>query len=227
MSRTQRLLSLLQILRRHRHPVQGQQLADELGISIRTLYRYIATLHAQGADIQGAPGLGYTLRPGFTLPPLMFTRQEIAALVLGSRWVAKRSDPDLAQAATEALTKIAAVLPPDLRVELDTMPLLVGPANGPVENIEPGMLRQAIHDEIKLHIHYRDLNGRLTERLVWPIALGHFEQVRILIAWCELRQGFRHFRTDRIEKIISTQTHYPERRHTLLNTWKTSQNIPG
>lgn len=88
MSRTQRLFNLIQILRRHRYPVTGKQLADELDVSLRTLYRDIATLQTQGASIEGEPGLGYVLRPGFMLPPLMFSEDEIEALVLGSRWVA-------------------------------------------------------------------------------------------------------------------------------------------
>ena len=92
MSRTERLLDLIQLLRRHRAPVAGPTLASELGVSIRPLYRDIATLQAQGADIEGEPGLGYVLRPGFTLPPLMFSADEIEALVLGSRWVARRSE---------------------------------------------------------------------------------------------------------------------------------------
>src|SRR6478672_2616585 len=111
MSRTSRLLDLLELLRRHRSPVRGPALADQLGISIRTLYRDIATLQAQGADIQGEPGLGYVLRPGFMLPPLMFTREEIEALVLGSRWVAIRGDARLGAAADNAVAKIRAVLP--------------------------------------------------------------------------------------------------------------------
>jgi predicted DNA-binding transcriptional regulator YafY len=91
-SRANRLLDLIQILRRHRYPVSGAALASELGISLRTLYRDIGTLQAQGATIDGAPGLGYVLRPGFMLPPLMFSHEEIEALALGSRWVADRAD---------------------------------------------------------------------------------------------------------------------------------------
>ena len=97
MSRSERLLDLLQILRGYRQPVSGQVLADRLGVSIRTLYRDIATLQGQGADIQGEPGLGYVLKPGFMLPPLMFTVDEIEALVLGARWVARRGDDRLGQ----------------------------------------------------------------------------------------------------------------------------------
>ena len=111
MSRAQRLLDLLQLLHRHRRPVTGQSLADELGVSVRTLYRDIATLQAQGAHIEGEPGLGYVLRPGFLLPPLMFSEEELSALVLGMRWVADRGDGPLARAARDATAKIAAVLP--------------------------------------------------------------------------------------------------------------------
>src|SRR5436189_6140686 len=127
MSRAERLLELMQVLRRHRRPVSGESLAREVGISIRTLYRDIASLQAQGAHIDGEPGMGYVLRPGFMLPPLMFSEEEIEALVLGSRWVADRGDAALGQAARTALAKIAAVLPPDLKASLDTSSLLIGP----------------------------------------------------------------------------------------------------
>src|SRR3954452_10917944 len=125
MSRTSRLLDLLELLRRHRSPVSGPELAAQIGISIRTLYRDIATLQGQGADIQGEPGLGYVLRPGFTLPPLMFSADEIEALVLGSRWVAVRGDARLGAAASNAVAKIRAVLPGELRDSVDAATLTV------------------------------------------------------------------------------------------------------
>ena len=115
MSRSQRLLDLIQLLRRHRHPVSGADIARELDISLRSLYRDVATLQAQGAPIEGAPGLGYVLRDGFTLPPLMFSVDEIEALMLGTRWVMDRGDTRLAAAARDALAKVAAVLPAPLR----------------------------------------------------------------------------------------------------------------
>src|SRR5262249_40301365 len=102
MSRAARLLELIQLLRQHRHPVSGQVLADALGISLRTLYRDIATLQGEGATIDGEPGVGYLLRPGFLLPPLMLAEEEIEALVLGMRWVAERGDHPLQQAAGRA-----------------------------------------------------------------------------------------------------------------------------
>jgi predicted DNA-binding transcriptional regulator YafY len=116
-------------LRRHRHPVSGAELAQRLGVSLRTLYRDIATLQAQGARIEGEAGLGYVLRPGFTLPPLMFTEDEIEALVLGMRWVADRADEHLADAARQALHRIAAVLPQDLRYTLKAVPCWWLPAS--------------------------------------------------------------------------------------------------
>src|SRR5438128_6875775 len=114
MSRSQRLLDLIQVLRRHRRPVTGAVLAEDVGVSLRTLYRDIETLKAQGARIDGEAGVGYVLRPGFMLPPLMFSEDEIEAIVLGSRWVADRTDAPLGNAARTALAKIAAVLPRDL-----------------------------------------------------------------------------------------------------------------
>src|SRR6187399_3700871 len=117
MSRAERQQELMQVLRRHRRPVSGALLARELGISLRTLYRDIASLQARGAHIDGEPGMGYLLRPGFMLPPLMFSEEEIEALVLGSRWVADRGDSEMAEAALNVLAKVGAVLPPDLRNE--------------------------------------------------------------------------------------------------------------
>ena len=127
MSRAQRLLDLIQALRRHRFPVSGQKLADELGVSLRTLYRDIRTLQSQGAHIEGEAGIGYVLRPGYMLPPLMFSDEEIEALALGTRWVAARTDTRLAKAATNALAKISAVLPSELREQMDATSLLVAP----------------------------------------------------------------------------------------------------
>ena len=119
MSRAQRLLDLIQILRRQRRVVAGAVLAEELGVSLRTVYRDIETLKAQGAHIEGKAGLGYVLRPGFMLPPLMFSHEEIEALVLGSRWVSERADGPLGKAARNVLAKVGAVLPDDLKADID------------------------------------------------------------------------------------------------------------
>jgi predicted DNA-binding transcriptional regulator YafY len=224
MSRSERLLSLLQVLRRHRRPVSGRTLADEVGISIRTLYRDIAALRAQGADIEGEPGVGYVLRPGYMLPPLMFSRAEIEALVLGGRWVAKLADAPLTAAADDALAKITAVLPAELRNDLDSTMLFVGPRSiGDSERIDLEAVRKVIRAERKLRITYVDGAGAQTERTIWPFALGYFEQMRILVGWCETRKDFRHFRTDRILAMSELKERYPRRGATLLRDWRKTQ----
>ncbi|HWM47595.1 MAG TPA: YafY family protein [Xanthobacteraceae bacterium] len=226
MSRAQRLLDLIQILRRHRRPVAGGALAAELGVSLRTLYRDIATLQAQGAHIEGEPGVGYLLRPGFMLPPLMFSEEEIEALVLGSRWVSERGDAPLAAAARNAIAKIAAVLPDELRERLDATTLLV-PATGAavIGDAELATIRAAIRAERKLIIAYRDSAERTTRRTIWPFAVGYFERVRVVAAWCELRQDFRSFRTDRIAELTATTTRYARRRQALLKEWRVREGI--
>jgi predicted DNA-binding transcriptional regulator YafY len=227
MSRAERLLDLIQILRGHRQPVSGQALADELDISLRTLYRDIASLQGQGAGIEGEAGVGYILKPGFMLPPLMFSEEEIEALVLGSRWVAKRGDARLGAAAENALAKIAAVLPEDLRDALEASALLVGAGEEiAAGDVELATIREAIRRERKLRIRYRDRNAEETRRTIWPFALGSFDRARVVAAWCELRQGFRHFRTDRIAAVTLTERRYPRRRQALLKDWRGIEDIP-
>jgi predicted DNA-binding transcriptional regulator YafY len=226
-ARSERLLELIQVLRRHRRPVSGRVLADELGVSLRTLYRDIQTLIGQGASIDGEAGVGFVLRPGFVLPPLMFSDEELEALVLGSRLVAQRSDEPLARAAMNVIAKIAAVLPDDLRESIEGTGLLAGGRPRRVkEPLDLTPIRAAIRAEQKLILHYVDANGDRSRRTVWPIALGFFEQTRVLAAWCELRQDFRHFRTDRIVTLRQTERRYPRRRRALMKEWQEIEDIP-
>ena len=221
MSRTERLLDLLQILRRHRAPVSGSSLAAELDISIRTLYRDIATLQGQGAEIEGEPGLGYVLRPGFMLPPLMFSIDELEALILGAQWAGRQSDDSrLSKAAGSALSKIGAVLPDDLRREIDAGTLYVTERRNRPVQVDPSLLRDAIRKEIKLRIGYRDDAGAETERVIWPFVIGFFEQHKVVGAWCELRNDYRHFRIDRIASLAATGERAPRRRHAMLKEWR-------
>jgi predicted DNA-binding transcriptional regulator YafY len=224
-TRSARLLDLIQLLRRHRRPVSGRALADELGVSLRTLYRDISTLQGQGAPIEGASGFGYVLRPGFLLPPLMFQEDEVEALVLGSRWVAEHGDARLVMAARNALARITAVLPAELREAADASALLVGPGE-PAASVDLAVIRLSIRGEHKLNIAYRDDASRETERVIWPCAIGFFDRARVVVAWCELRQGFRHFRTDRITRLEPLPTRYPRRRQALLREWREAEGIP-
>ncbi|SKA21251.1 helix-turn-helix transcriptional regulator [Consotaella salsifontis] len=225
MSRSERLLRLLQVLRAHRRPVSGRLLAEETGVSLRTLYRDIASLQAQGAAIEGEAGVGYVLKPGFLLPPLMFSSEEIEALVLGSRWVAERGDGALSAAARGALAKIAAVLPEDLKTELQTSGLVVASMEIEHHAVPLALLRQAVRERRKLTIHYRDGGDAESRRTVWPFVLAFFDQVRMLVAWCELRQDFRHFRADRIGAAEMSGERYPSSRPALMKAWRDSQGI--
>ena len=226
MSRAARLIDLVQALRRHRRPVTGTVLAAELAVSLRTLYRDIATLRGQGAPIDGEAGVGYVLKPGFLLPPLMFGDEEIEALALGARFVAEHGDPRLARAARDAIARIETVLPADLRERLDDAGLWIGPSKRrPPEPVDADLLRRAIREEKKLDLAYADAEGRPSRRIVWPIALAFFERVRILVAWCELRGGFRHFRVDRMSEARLVDDRYPRRRRTLVRDWRRVQGV--
>lgn len=228
MSRSERLLQLLQVLRRHRRPVSGQELAREMAVSLRTLYRDIASLKAQGAEIDGEPGLGYVLKPGFVLPPLMFSSAEIEALMLGMRWVADRGDPALAAGARDAAARIAAVLPRALRRELETSALLVGTSmrrTADATTLE--LMRAAIRDGLKMKLAYRDKQGVTSHRVIWPFAVVYFEEARVLSAWCELRGDFRNFRADLIVRLEPLAEHSPRSPNVLLDEWRRSLQASG
>ncbi len=224
--RTERLLTLLQALRRHRQPVSGRSLANEVGISIRTLYRDIATLQALGAEIEGEAGVGYMLRPSFFLPPLMLSQTEIEALTLGMRWVSTFADKPLARSADDALAKIEAILPPDLRDGVGAIPLRVGPPpSRQAEEEDLSELRQAIRNERKLKILYRNREGNECERIIWPFAIGYFVDGRILVGWCELRGDYRHFRTDNILRARVLDESTPRRPLDLFRQWRAAYKL--
>ncbi len=222
MSRSARLLRLLQALRGRRHPVTAARLAEALEVSERTIYRDIADLTAQGAPISGEAGFGYVLRPGLFLPPLMLTEDEVEAVLLGLRYVDQRGDEVLKAAAAEALTKIGAVLSPEAQASLAVPLTLPGPslAAFPVNTVSLDDLRAAIRAQTRLDIAYEDEQGRRTRRIVWPIQLGFMDRARVLAAWCELRQDFRTFRTDRIAGLTPLDR-YPGRRADLVRRLRT------
>ncbi|MDC9589944.1 YafY family protein [Xenorhabdus sp. XENO-10] len=228
MSRAQRLLSLMEILRSYHFPVQGKVLAHKLNISLRTLYRDIATLQAQGVSIEGEAGIGYVLRPGFVLPPLMLTQNEIEALALGASWVVKRADPQLKASANSAIKKIAAVIPTELKQYLETNSLLIGPAATKVQtSVDIPRIRQAISHRHKITFAYLDLKSNQSMRTIWPFALGYFENISIVIGWCELRKTFRHFRSDRMSDLKIEPQCYPRSRQSLLKEWRETEKIPN
>jgi predicted DNA-binding transcriptional regulator YafY len=226
MSRSQRLLQLVQVLRRHRGPVSAEILADELGVSTRSIYRDVQTLRGQGAPIDGEAGVGYVLQAGFLLPPLMFSDDELEALVLGLRLAAEHGDDGLGKAAVDVVAKLRAVLPRDLRDLVDATALLAGPMRRrPPDGVELSLVRRAIREQKKVHLAYVDLKERQSERTIWPIALAFFERARVIVAWCESREDFRAFRADRVRRWTALDEGYPRSRQVLLRQWRDSQGI--
>ena len=215
--RSTRLLSLLQSLRARRHPVTAAALARELEVSERTIYRDLSDLAAQGAPIQGEAGIGYVLRPGLFLPPLMLTEDETEAVLLGLRYVDQRGDEVLTSAAASAKAKIAAILSNEMRETAEAPLSIPGPpAEAFPENKVPlTVLRSAIRARLRLAITYVDEQGQRSDRVVWPVQLGFMDRARVLTGWCELRQAFRFFRTDRIAS-ADPRDRYPARRSDLI-----------
>ena len=202
MRRADRLLQIVQILRRTDKPTVAQTIADELEVVPRTIYRDIAALQASRVPIVGEAGVGYVLRPGYDLPPLMFDTAEIEAVVLGLAMVAERGDVELARGALDALAKIKAVMPPDATDAARKATLLVphplekGVGFGP----HVPAIRSAIRQARKLSIDYADGDGKRSRRTIWPLGLYLYSHVTLVCAWCEVRQDFRAFRPERIDR---------------------------
>lgn len=228
MSRTHRLLSLLQRLRDSRRAITAQALAEALGVSRRTLYRDIETLRAQGADIRGGAGTGYILhRSDFLLPPLSFDAAETEALVFGMRSAVAQGDEDLAEAAWRVINKIRDVLSEEWRDRLAAQAVFPMVAKMPYRADEARILpcvRHALRAARRLHIDYTDAKGEETRRVIWPLALGYSDDTRLLAAWCELRQDFRHFRCDRIQD-AKTGEAYPRPQALLLKQWQAQEKV--
>ncbi len=196
MRRADRLFLLIQILRRGR-VVTASDIAGELEVSTRTVYRDIADLTATGVPIDGEAGVGYVLRPGFDMPPLGFTTDELEALALGARIVAGSGDEKLARAAEDVLAKVAAAVPDQDAETIDAIALLAPPddTRPPVVADIPA-LRRAIRERRKVRLAYRSERGDDTTRVIRPLVLLYFGPVWLLAGWCELRRGFRNFRLD-------------------------------
>jgi predicted DNA-binding transcriptional regulator YafY len=227
MRRADRLFQIIQILRRTSNPVTAEALAAELETSKRTVYRDMADLIGQKMPIRGEAGVGYVLHAGLDLPPLMLTRDEIEAAVLGAQWVARHSDPALARAALDLIAKIGAVVPEPLRPYVLEPVTETPPArNLAADGLDMAQVRAQIHAGRKIALRYRDEQGRESERVVWPVTVGYLETVRHLIAWCELRQDFRSFRTDRVTAAGFLDERYPERPGALRAKWQRTLSAP-
>ncbi len=199
MRRADRLFEIIQFMRRNAL-TRARDLSDALEVSDRTIYRDIQDLIASGVPIEGEAGVGYVLKAGFDLPPLMFTEAEIEALVLGARIVESWADAELATAASNVIAKVEAVIPDRLRSYMANTALLAPPHHymEPVR-FDMAELRRALRSQLKVHFRYQDALAEASERTVRPLCIAYFGPVWLLSAWCELREDFRTFRLDRID----------------------------
>ncbi len=235
MRRADRLFEIIQFMRRQ--PLtRARDLAENFEVSDRTIYRDIQDLMTSGVPIEGEAGIGYVLRAGYDLPPLMFKETEIEALVLGARIVQSWADKELADAATDVIAKVEAVLPEALRTYMTNTALLAPSEHfmAPL-TFELGHLRNALRDNRKITIGYEDARGDLTNRQVRPLSLAFFGPVWLMAGWCELRDNFRTFRLDRIGQFEVAEDRFkPEPGKTLRDflarddTWiRGSEKLKG
>ncbi len=225
MRRADRLFDIIQILRSASGPVTADQIAERLEVTARTIYRDIVTLQASRVPIEGAAGIGYVLRAGFDLPPLMFTSDETEALLVGMSLLRRTSDQGLHSAAQSILAKVEAVLPGDRRGSLAKRPFYVceyGATPSPLTDLAE--IRKTIRESKKLEIEYLDASGQVTTRVIWPIAVAYYVEVELVCAWCELREDFRHFRVDRIRRLEFLKESFADSGRHLIDEWMAATN---
>lgn len=216
MRRADRLFQIVQYLRGGRLTT-ARVLAERLEVSERTVYRDIADLIGSGVPVEGEAGVGYVMRAGYEVPPMMFTRAEVSALVTGARMVKAWGGAEMARAAEEALVKIAAVLPESLRESAERVPVDAFGlcAMDPVERDRLDRIEAACTGRVRLDLLYKDEAGEATRRVVRPLGMHFWGQTWTLAAWCELRRDFRSFRVDRIGAMEDGAVFRPERDKSL------------
>ena len=221
MRRADRLFQIVQYLRGGRL-VRARQLSEWLEVSERTIYRDVADLQASGVPIEGAAGVGYIMRDGYDLPPLMFTRDEIVALLAGARLIRAWGGAAMARAAEEAMIKIDAVIPDKMRVRQNEIEIhAFAPEMTPQVRDLIDCLEAAADTRKRLSVSYLDGKGDTSSRVIRPLGLWFWGKVWTLVAWCELRQDFRMFRLDRMSQVEETgETFRPEPGKTLKDFYR-------
>ncbi|MBY5933219.1 YafY family transcriptional regulator [Tateyamaria omphalii] len=220
MRRGDRLFEIIEILRSARGPISADTIGQKLEVTKRTVYRDIAALMAQRVPIRGEAGIGYILEAGFHMPPLMLTADEIEAAILGAQWVQTRGEPELAGAAKNLIAKIEAVAPDSAQTAFVAPVTSVAPVDPPTEVLSAADIRTAIRHRRKIRLTYADTNGTETIRVIWPLLIGYRDAGRIIAAWCELREGFRYFRTERITQADLLPDKIPRRMDLLRSEWR-------
>ncbi|MDE3028450.1 MAG: YafY family transcriptional regulator [Paracoccaceae bacterium] len=225
-NRSNRLFEIIQILRSAARPVSARILAEVLEVTQRTIYRDIVALQATGVPVEGAAGVGYVMRAGYDLPPLMFTSDEIEAIAVGLSLLGRTGDVGLQDAARRVVGKITSVLPDSSGNSLGKPPLLVSNWTAiPASGIDYRDLRRAIREERKLRIEYEDASARQTDRKICPFALIYYVDSVVLAAWCELRHDYRHFRADRIRSCGFVEESFLGQADQMRKDWREQHDL--
>jgi len=209
MNKAERLFQLVMLLRSRRTAVTAETIAETMGVSVRTVYRDVQSLALSGVPVEGEPGVGYMIRPGNHLPPLIFTPEELQALMVGSRMVQAFTDQDLAQGARSAELKIRSILTEPLQRHAERQPYRI-----PILDSDDGLrevhgkLRRACEQRQKIRAVYLDEKQQKTERIVWPLGMIGWTGKWTLLAWCELRRTYRNFRFDRFEALEPLEEYF-------------------
>jgi len=227
MSRSLRMYEVIQLLRSAAGPMTAQAIGETLGVSKRTAYRDIAALQSMRVPIDGEAGVGYIMRPGFDLPPLAFSSVEIEAIVVGLALLRRTGDTGLQRAAQQVARKINDVMPDRDKSQLTKETLHVSGWNEiPFSTIEISCLRRAIRDEEKLRLAYIDAEENQTQRTILPLAVLYCIDAIILVAWCELRSDFRHFRIDRLQDFEPAGEYFSGKGGRLRQAWREHHDLP-
>ena len=217
MSKTTRLFDVIQLLRGAKGPIRARDIASALEVSVRTVYRDIASLQAMQTPILGEPGIGYVMRKGYDLPPINFDVDEAEAISVGLSLIARTGDPGLWRAAGRASRKLHEAAPGTRKLVTSSW----GVEAVPTVNLSE--LRGAIRKETKLKIVYRDVEQRETERVIWPLVLIYHVDNAMIVAWCEFRQALRHFRLDRMVGCSALPDDFRGLGDALIAQWETTQ----
>jgi len=209
MRRADRLFQLVQNLH-HERVTTARTLARELQVSERTIYRDIQDLSLSGVPITGEAGIGYKLLKGYQLPPLMFNEEELEALLIGARMVRAWTDKSLARAANQALQKIEHAIPERLKPELDREEIIIPDFSNDAFDTQLSVLRTATKQQKKTYFQYKREDGEVSRRTAHPLGLFYWGKVWTLVAWCELRDSFRHFRVDRMDQVAMLDEKFPQ-----------------
>lgn len=214
MPKSDRLFEVIQILRTANTPMKAADIAAMLEVSKRTVYRDIATLQAMRTPIYGEAGIGYVMRRGYDLPPINFDVDEVEAITIGLSMIARTGDAQLLKAAKRAARKLSEAAPQTNRLIASSW------GTDTSAHADPHLIRQAIRSETKLKIGYKDAKGDQSGRIIWPLVLIYYADNTMLVAWCELRKDFRHFRLDRMIECTMTSEQFSGKGPALRKTWE-------